>query len=166
MSTAYHQLVEFICTSNVPFRLLGHPPCRTSQESAAARAAAGVPGSAGAKALIIKSAEPTGFMMAVLPGTARLCNDRVRELVGKFHFANPLEIAEVAGGLSPGMIPPFTRPLFPGLQVLLVDERIGREPLIGFNAAHLERSIVLSGSDYMSLADPTVVTRLTGDETL
>jgi len=64
------------------------------------------------------------------------------------------------------MIPPFTRPLFPGLQVLLVDERIGREPLIGFNAAHLERSIVLSGSDYMSLADPTVVTRLTGDETL
>src|SRR6516225_6695570 len=105
MSTAYHQLVEFICTSNVPFRLLGHPPCRTSQESAAARAAAGVPGSAGAKALIIKSAEPTGFMMAVLPGTARLCNDRVRELVGKFHFANPLEIAEVAGGLSPGMIP-------------------------------------------------------------
>jgi Ala-tRNA(Pro) deacylase len=161
MSIATHQrLLEFISESKVPYRLLQHPPCRTSQESAAARAAAGAPGSVGAKALIIKAAEPVDFFMVVLPGSARLANERVRALIGKFRFATSEEIAEVAGGLSPGMIPPFARPLFPRLHMLLVDMQIGAEPLIGFNAAHLERSIVLSGADYLRLAEPSAVTQV------
>ncbi len=161
MPGAIHdRLVQFIEASGVPYRLLRHPPCRTSAESAAARAAAGAPNSIGAKALIIKAAERGDFLMAVLPGDARLTNDSVRRLVGKFRFADPEEIALVAAGLSPGMILPFIGPVLPELDALLLDERISREPLIGFNAAHLERSIVMSGADYLTLVNPMVMMSL------
>jgi Ala-tRNA(Pro) deacylase len=158
MSTEIHQrLVRFLEQSGIPFGLLEHPPCRTSAESAAARAMAGAPGSVGAKALIVKATRPAGFVMLVLPGDERVSNENARRIVGKFRFATPDEIAGLTDGLAPGMIPPFTDPIFPKLQALIVDERVGSEPRIGFNAAELERSIVMRGSDYFGIANPTTI---------
>lgn len=100
------------------------------------------------------------FVLTVLPGTARLDNDGVRALVGKFRFASSDEISEVTGGLEPGMIPPFVTPAYPGLGHLLVDQKVFDIPLIGFNAAHHERSVVMSGSDYAKLVPHAVVARI------
>jgi prolyl-tRNA editing enzyme YbaK/EbsC (Cys-tRNA(Pro) deacylase) len=148
----HRSLIAFLEGGGVPIRCLSHPPCRSSAESAAARAAAGAPGSMGAKALIVRTSTPVRFVMLVLPGEYRLCNEKVRRLLGKFRFATAEEILEVTDGLEPGMIPPFAHPVFPALGALVVDETIPSQPLIGFNAAHLERSVVMAGKDYIAIA--------------
>jgi prolyl-tRNA editing enzyme YbaK/EbsC (Cys-tRNA(Pro) deacylase) len=151
-------LIDHIESSGVAFRCIEHPPCRTSVESAAARASAGAPGSIGAKALMLRAAAPICFVMAVVPGTHKLRNDAVRAVIGKFRFASTVEIAEVTGGLEPGMIPPFAAPVFPSISRLIVDERILGFPLIGFNAAHGQRSVVLAGAEYAKLVPEATVT--------
>jgi hypothetical protein len=57
------------------------------------------------------------------------------------------------------MIPPLISPVFPELDQLVLDERISREPLIGFNAVHLDRSIVMSDADYVTLINPIAIRR-------
>jgi prolyl-tRNA editing enzyme YbaK/EbsC (Cys-tRNA(Pro) deacylase) len=159
--TSYERLVDFIKASGEPFRLLEHPPCRTSIESSAARALAGAPGSIGAKALILRTSSPTSFAMAVLPGNHRLSNERLRVLIGRFRFALQDEIEAVTSGLQPGMIPPFARPVFPRLSRLMVHVAVSKIGLIGFNAAHFQRSIVMSGASYMRLVPDAEVMDIT-----
>jgi len=150
-------LLRYIEDARVIFRRLEHPPCHTSIESAAARAAAGAPGSIGAKALILRASAPICFVMAVVPGTHRLMNESMRAQIGKFRFALVDEIAEVTGGLAPGMIPPFAAPVFPAISRLIVDRRIFDFPLIGFNAAHAQNSVVLAGAEYAKLVPHAMV---------
>jgi Ala-tRNA(Pro) deacylase len=151
-------LLNYIEGAGVAFRALEHPPCRTSIESAAARAAAGAPGSIGAKALILRAGAPVCFVMAVVPGTHRLRNDNVRAVIGKFRFALADEIAEATSGLEPGMIPPFGPPVFPAISRLIVDARIFDFAVIGFNAAHGGRSVVMAGAEYAKLVQHATVT--------
>jgi hypothetical protein len=54
--------------------------------------------------------------------------------------------------------------LLPQLQALIVDQGIGDEALVGFNAAHLERSIILKGGDSLLLAQATTVTSIAEPE--
>lgn len=158
----HREFMRFIEDAKEPFRLLSHPPCRTSAESAAARADAGAPGSVGAKALIVRTSEPVGFTMAVIPGDRRLCNERLRALIGRFRFATRAEIDEVTAGLEPGMIPPFGRPVCPGVLQLLVDASLPALALLGFNAAHLERSVVMGAESYMRLVPAARVADISG----
>ncbi len=151
-------LLNYIEGTGVAFRCIEHPPCRTSVESAAARASAGAPGSIGAKALILRAAAPICFVMAVVPGTHKLRSDRVRAVIGKFRFALVDEITEVTGGLEPGMIPPFAAPVFPAIGRLIVHEPIFGLPLIGFNAAHGQRSIIMAGAEYAKLVPHAMAT--------
>ncbi len=153
----HQELVEYIRMSGVSFRCLSHPPCRSSTESAAARATAGAPGSIGAKALLVRATAPISFVMAVIPGNHRLRNDQLRALIGKFRFASIDEIVEVTDGLDPGRIPPFGDPVFPAVSRLVVDEVIFGLDLIGFNASHHERSIVMSGKDYGRLVPSSMM---------
>ncbi len=154
----YRALLLHIEGAGVAFRCLAHPPCRSSVESAAARASAGAPGSIGAKALILRGAAPIRFVMTVLPGMHKLRIDRVRAVIGKFRFAQTDEILEVTAGLEPGMIPPFAAPVFPAIGGLIVDELMFSFPLIGFNAAHAQRSVVMSGTEYAKLVPHATVT--------
>jgi prolyl-tRNA editing enzyme YbaK/EbsC (Cys-tRNA(Pro) deacylase) len=135
-----------------PVRMLEHPACRTSVESAAARASAGFPDAVGAKALIVVRKD--GYAMLVLPGMRRLDSKRVRGLIGKFRFARPDEVREATGGLEIGTIPPFGQPVYPLIEILIVDTRITGSEWIGFNAACLTRSAVMSGSAYLEAARP------------
>jgi Ala-tRNA(Pro) deacylase len=160
----YQNLLDFIDQRGVRFRCLEHPPCRSSEESAAARAAAGVPDSVGAKALIVRAAAPPSFIMAVLPGTHRLQSDKLRAIIGRFRFAQPYEIAEVTGGLEPGMIPPFAAPIFPALAQLVVEESIFGLPTIGFNAAHFQRSVVMAGEHYARLVPDATVAQISKEK--
>ena len=98
--------------------------------------------------------------MAVIPGFNRLTNSAVRAELGKFRFATPDEVAVVTNGLEPGMIPPFGPPVFPMIKALIVDDKLGHEPLIGFNAAVFEKSVVMNGSAYLSLVPNAVLLRI------
>jgi len=154
-----HALRMHLAASGVPYRCVDHPACRTSEESARARSVAGAPGAVGAKALVVVA--KSGFALLVIPGTCRLDSRKARSVIGKFRFADADEVRAATGGLEIGTIPPFGRPVLPGIERLVVDDRIGAEADIGFNAGCLTRSIIMSGADYIGIAQPTAVTDLT-----
>lgn len=149
----HEALIAFLDTAGVEYRLVLHPPCRTSAESRAARDAAGAPGAVGAKALVIRRASDGSFGLLVLPGDLRLKNDAVRARHGKFRFAAPEEVAEVTDALQPGMIPPFGRPVLPGIDWVVLDPAVAGAPLIGFNSAMFTRSVVMAGSTLAMLLE-------------
>lgn len=151
------------------YRVLSHSPCRTSAESAIARAEAGFPEAIGAKALLVKLNGPGNqtlelaarrpniwFDVFVLPGPSRLDSQAIKTLftdIKKFRFATPEEMFERCG-VVPGCMPPFAHNVFPQLNRLFVDESLARYEWVGFNAGSLERSIVVRSRDYFRAADP------------
>lgn len=153
MSEQQHEaLRRLLDESGAPHRIIAHPDCRTSVESAAARAAAGAVDAIGAKALVVKPKQ--GFVVLVLPGMARLDSLKVRALIGKFRFARADEVHAATGGLEIGTIPPFGAPLFPDVARLIVDPGIAHAATVGFNAACLTQSIIMTGGDYLHAAKP------------
>ena len=148
----------------VTYNVLTHPPSRTSQESAAVRAAAGAPDAVGAKAILCKLTciETEEFATFVIPGPYRLDNALVKMAVPglkKFRFATADEMLRICGVL-PGCMPPFGPGVFPGVSRLFVDANLLTQELLGFNAAMFEHSIVLAGSEYRKAvsSSATIVT--------
>ncbi len=149
------RLDEHLAIVGTPLHRLHHAPCRTSAESARMRAAAGFPDATGAKALIV--AREVGFTLFVLPGHRRLDGRASRKLIGRFRFATPAEVAHASGGLEIGTIPPFGRPVLPGIDRVIIDARVVESDWVGFNAACLTRSMVMTGSAYGAAALPDTV---------
>src|SRR6188768_1156312 len=87
--------------NQAPYRLVEHPPTRTSEESAAAR---GEPLEVGAKALLLKTDDV--FRLFVLCADMQLDSGAVRRHlnVKKTRFATPEELLELTG-LVPGSVP-------------------------------------------------------------
>lgn len=150
------------------YHVLNHGACRTSAESAVARARAGFPEAIGAKALLLKVERTTSqlgasapsnknieFNVFVLPGPARMVSQSIKNLfdVKKFRFATPDEMFERCS-VVPGCMPPFAGNVFPQLNGLFVDESLARYEWLGFNAGSLERSIVVRSEDYFRAAAP------------
>lgn len=69
-------------------------------------------------------------------------------------FANPEELLDFTG-LVPGSVPPFGHPILPF--ELFIDKSILRNDKIAFNAGSLTDSIVMRVSDYLKVADGTVI---------
>lgn len=158
---AFKSIIECIKSNNFEHTLLEHLPCRTSAESAATRAAAGFPQAIGAKALLCKMDRVLGseFNVLVLPGTSKLVNSALKTGISglrKMRFATPEELLSLCG-VVPGCMPPFGNRLFPEIKNLFVDRTLLTHEWIGFNAAYLERSIVMRASDYIQIADVTSV---------
>jgi Ala-tRNA(Pro) deacylase len=165
----FAQICKLLDDCRSDYHVLNHPPCRTSAESANARAHAGFPEAVGAKALLVKlngtpnqdfeSIEDGGhfwFDVFVLPGPSRLDSQAIKTLftnVRRFRFATPEEMLERCG-VVPGSMPPFAHSIFPQLNRLFVDESLARYDWLGFNAASLERSVVVRSSDYFRAANP------------
>ena len=65
-------------------------------------------------------------------------------------FASRIELLELTG-LVPGAVPPFGKPVldFP----LYVDERLRQNTRIAFNAGMLTRSMIISSTDYLRVAE-------------
>jgi prolyl-tRNA editing enzyme YbaK/EbsC (Cys-tRNA(Pro) deacylase) len=57
----------------------------------------------------------------------------------------------VTGGLVPGSVPPFAWPYLPGVRSIYFDESVCEYKKIGFNAATLDKSVVMKSSDYVEL---------------
>jgi Ala-tRNA(Pro) deacylase len=156
-------LVGFLQNSGAPFTLLEHEPCRTSVESAAARASAGAPDAVGAKALVVMVGEPLRPAIIVLPGVRRLDGRLARRRFQRLRFATKQELAEATGGLEPGMVPPFGSQVFPLVTELYVDTAICDHRLVGFNASRLDRSVLMTSSDYLRICGATEVLPLSVD---
>lgn len=160
---ATQDIFKLLHERNVMFRVVTHPPCRTSEESAKARAAGGGGVVCGAKAIVVKAKRKLGgseFDVFVLPGPAKIISKLLLAHltdIKDFRFATPAELAEHTGGLLPGMMPPFGRPIFVGIDHLFVDASLLEQQLIGFNAADLTQSIVVGASDYVAAAAPTEI---------
>jgi Ala-tRNA(Pro) deacylase len=142
--------------------VIEHEVCRTSAESAAARARAGFPQAIGAKALLTKMTFSDGtseFNVLVLPGPSRLNSQALKARVPalkKFRFATSEEMLGLCG-VTPGEMPPFAGAVFSGTSRLFVEEGISGVEFVGFNAADLERSVVVRAQDYVRVADPTAI---------
>jgi prolyl-tRNA editing enzyme YbaK/EbsC (Cys-tRNA(Pro) deacylase) len=159
---AYQAIVELFESHGVSYHPITHPPCRTSEESEAARAQAGYPAVVGAKALLAKLYFAGGigqFATIVLPGRHVL--DKEKLIAGvpalrKIRFATPEEMSSLAG-VVPGCMPPFAAPIFPDIPLLIIASAISTFDRIGFNAAYLNKSIVLPSKDYLASIAPSFV---------
>jgi prolyl-tRNA editing enzyme YbaK/EbsC (Cys-tRNA(Pro) deacylase) len=164
-NSAFQNICQLLDTNQVSYRVLDHPPCRTSEESALARSRAGAPEAIGAKALLCKLEviPHDEFCVVVLPGPARLDAQALKGLlaVKRFRFATPEEMQAVCGVL-PGCLPPFGPPVFPQIAQFVIDPSLFDYEYLGFNAANFERSIVLRSMDYLRAVKPfATFTRIT-----
>jgi len=156
--SVFDKICEILDVARINYKVLDHHICRTSSESALARAERGFP-CIGAKALLMRierhSAVPI-FGVMVLPGPSKLDSRAARNSIRetkRLRFATPEELQAICG-VVPGALPPFGRRIFPQVERLYIDKGISSIETIGFNAAGLERSIILRTSDYLAVAQP------------
>jgi prolyl-tRNA editing enzyme YbaK/EbsC (Cys-tRNA(Pro) deacylase) len=162
---ATEKIAQLLDHRGIPYQRINHPPCRSSEESAKARAAGGGKPACGAKAIVVKMnwrGAGSEFNVLVLPGFSKIASNLLLDHLPSlkaFRFATPAELAAQTDGLEPGMMPPFGRPIFEGLNRILVDSGLIEHDNVGFNAADLMNSFILSSQDYMKAAAPNDVFR-------
>ena len=94
----------------------------------------------------------TRYVLAVVPGDAKVDLQAVKALMhGTYVAFASSDIAERLAGSVAGTILPFS--FSPELE-LVVDPALLENEEIYFNAARLDRSLVLRTSDYVALAKP------------
>jgi Ala-tRNA(Pro) deacylase len=149
---AYTQLITLLDQHGVAYRLIDHPPEGQTERVSAMR------GNTLAQAakciiLIIKIGKKvTKYVLAVVPGNARVNVAAVKALFGGTYAAfASAEIAERLAGSGAGTILPFS--FSPELE-LIADPTLLDQDELYFNAARLDRSIVLKTRGYLELAKP------------
>ena len=159
---ASDRIMQLFTANDVAFRVVEHPPCRTSEESAKARAVQGH-SVIGAKAIVVKMYWKGGlsdFNVLVLPGTSKIAAKQLTERLTDlkdFRFASREELAFYTDGLEPGMMPPFGKQVFERLERLYIDATLLEQDQLGFNVADLSRSIVVGAKDYARVIEPMEV---------
>jgi Ala-tRNA(Pro) deacylase len=96
----------------------------------------------------------TKYVLGVVPGNARVDLAAVKALFNATYvsFASP-DIAERLAGSVAGTVLPFA--FSPELE-LIVDPSLLENDELYFNAARLDRSVVLKTRDYLALAKPRI----------
>jgi Ala-tRNA(Pro) deacylase len=96
----------------------------------------------------------TKYILAVIPGDAWLDLNAVKTLLQGTYiaFASPDIVEKLAGSVA-GTILPFS---FNAELELIIDPSLLENEEIYFNAARLDRSMVLKTSDYTALSNPRV----------
>jgi len=167
MATPHDDLVRYLRAVVPDLRVYEHPESRTSEESFRARAAAGAGWVVGAKAILmkvdLKGAEaPHVLALFVLPGNHRIDSRQLKAALREhlpearaFRFATGDEMAAHARGMQPATMPPFGRPIFPEIGSVFVASALTEHDELGFNAARLDRSIVMRTGDYLACARHT-----------
>lgn len=147
--TKLEQIRAHLKDAGIAYREVEHQPTRTSEESAAAR---GEKLNVGAKALLLRT--DGVFRLFVLPADRKLDSAAIRRQLGvrKTRFATVEELYRLVG-LVPGAVPPFGEPILPF--EIYADETVGTETdRVAFNAGSLSNSIIMSASDWMTIAKP------------
>lgn len=136
----------FLSERRIPFREIHHEATRTSEESARVR---GVPIDIGGKAIVMKTDDE--FRLFVISAAHKVDSPAIKKYLGvkKLRFASADELQQLTG-LVPGSVPPFGHPILPFN--LYIDESVGRNAEIAFNAGSLSDSLILRTSDYLAVA--------------
>ncbi|MBA3872717.1 MAG: YbaK/prolyl-tRNA synthetase associated domain-containing protein [Anaerolineae bacterium] len=148
----YERLIAYLDANHVPYRLIDHEPEGRTEIVSALR---GNQVSQAAKCIILMikiGKKITRYILAVVPGNARVDINAVKALLGGTYasFASK-DIAERLAGSVAGTVLPFS--FDPELE-LMVDPSLLENDDIYFNAARLDRSMVLKASDYVNLVKP------------
>jgi Ala-tRNA(Pro) deacylase len=151
---AHAELIALLDRHRAHYRLIDHSPEGQTDRVSLLR---GHPVTQAAKCivLIVKlGKKTTRFVLAVLPGDARVDVGKIKELKRATYagFA-ATDVAERLAGSVAGTVLPFT--FHPDLE-LIVDASLLEHETIYFNAARLDRSIALRTSDYIAIASPKV----------
>jgi Ala-tRNA(Pro) deacylase len=149
---AYGRLLALLDANQAQYRLIDHPAEGRTEMVSAMR---GHPARQAAKCIIVMvklGKKVTKFVLAVIPGDARLDLDVIRSLKqGTYAGFAPPERAEELAASVVGTVLPFA--FDPRLE-LIVDPAITDHDELFFNAARLDRSIGLKTVDYVRLARP------------
>jgi len=149
---AYAQLIALLDSNGARYRLIEHAPEGRTGIVSALR---GHPVCQAAKCIIVMvkiGKKITKFVLAVVPGDARVRLDVIRDLKQATYagFAPPDRAEELAGSVV-GTVLPFS---FDPRLDLLADAALKDYPELFFNAARLDRSIALNTADYLRIAQP------------
>lgn len=149
---AYTQLIAYLDQHGIPYRLIDHAPEGRTEIVSPMR---GNALSQAAKCIILMvkiGKKVTRYVLGVIPGDAKVDFNAVKTLLGGTYvsFASP-DIAERLAGSVAGTILPFA---FNAELELVVDPSLLDNEEIFFNAARLDRSMVLKTKDYVALTQP------------
>ena len=149
---AYTKLTTFLDENGAKYRLIDHKPEGRTEIVSPMR---GNKVSQAAKCIVIMvkiTKKLKKYVLGVIPGDAKIDLNAVKDLFGGIYvsFATP-DIAENLAGSVSGTILPFS---FNPKMELIVDPSLLKNEEIFFNAARLDRSMVLKTSDYERLAKP------------
>lgn len=140
----------------ITYKTLHHPPTYTSEQSAEYR---GEALSTGAKAIVYKIEKQ--FYLFVMPANKKLDNKKIKAYfkaeglrAKKTRFASSDELTEMTGLVS-GSVPPFGEPILPFR--LFIDAEIERNEKVAFNAGSLTDSVIMQRSDYLKIANGTIL---------
>ena len=148
----YTRLIAFLNRQEVPYRLIDHAaegrteivsPMRGNALSQAAKCIV----------LMVKMGKKiTRYILAVVPGDTMVDFQAVRALLGSTYVAfASSDIAERLAGSVAGTILPFS---FNEELELVMDPSLLENDEMYFNAARLDRSMVLQTRDYIAAAKP------------
>jgi Ala-tRNA(Pro) deacylase len=148
----YTRLIAFLDQHGVPYRLIDHAPEGRTEIVSPLR---GNALSQAAKCIVLMvkiGKKVTRYVLAVIPGDARVDLQALKRLLqGTYVAFASSDIAERLAGSVTGTILPFS--FNPQLD-LVVDPSLLENDEIYFNAARLDRSMVLKTSDYLAVARP------------
>ncbi|MEU2428725.1 YbaK/EbsC family protein [Streptomyces sp. NPDC007861] len=150
----YERLIDLLDSTATPYRLIDHEPEGSTEAVSALR---GHPTAQAAKCIVLRvktDRRTTRHVLAVVPGDRRVDLDAVRTLFGARYVGfSDAATAERLAHAVPGTVLPFS--FDPDLD-LVADPEVIAQPRLYFNAARLDRSLVVSGADYARLARPRV----------
>ena len=152
MEDTYTRLIALLDQHGVEYRLIDHAPEGRTELVSAMRGNA-LSQAAKCIVLMVKIGKKiTRYILAVIPGDAKVDLQAVKTLMRGTYvaFASP-DIAQQLAGSVTGTILPFS--FNPELE-LLVDPSLLEHNELYFNAARLDRSLVLKTSDYIALTKP------------
>jgi Ala-tRNA(Pro) deacylase len=148
----YDRLIAYLDENHVPYRQIDHEPEGRTEIVSAMR---GNQVSRAAKCIILMikiGKKVTRYVLAVVPGNARVDMNGVKALLhGTYASFASKDIAERLAGSVAGTVLPFS---FSSELELMVDPSLLENDEIYFNAARLDRSMVLKVSDYVNLVKP------------
>jgi len=148
----YAHLIAWLDQQGVPYRLIDHAPEGRTELVSPMR---GNALSQAAKCIVLMvklGKKVTKYVLAVIPGDAKVDLLAVKALLdGTYVAFASADIAERLAGSVAGTILPFS--FNPELE-LIVDPALLENDELYFNAARLDRSMVLRARDYAAAARP------------
>jgi Ala-tRNA(Pro) deacylase len=148
----YARLVAELDASGARYRLIEHAPEGRTELVSALRGHA-LASAAKCLILLVKiGKKQTRYVLAVVPGDARLDLAAVKALLGASYvaFADTGKAEQLAGSIT-GTVLPFS---YDERLELIADPAVLEHSELYFNAGRLDRSVALASDDYLRLAQP------------